>query len=99
MYVCICEPVTESDIHEAVSQGCTTLRDLRKTLGCCGDCGRCARHAKEVLDQALGRQNPCDATICGEELAARAEPAPARPRIVRMTRSQHERRQEGHPVS
>ena len=99
MYVCICEPVTESDIHQAVSnQGCASLRDLRRTLGCCGDCGRCARHAKAVLDEALDSLAPCDAATCGEQSSC-ADPAHAPKRIARPTRNQHERRQESHPVS
>ena len=48
MYVCICQKVTERDIHEAVAQGAYRMRDLRKQLGVSSQCGKCAGCAKAV---------------------------------------------------
>lgn len=53
MYICLCQPVTDRQIRQAVDEGCSSLRQLRKELGCCGDCGRCAKAAKAVLQEAL----------------------------------------------
>jgi bacterioferritin-associated ferredoxin len=54
MYVCICKAVTERDIHEAVTEGCYSMRHLRQSLGVCSGCGRCGHSALEVLRCALG---------------------------------------------
>lgn len=54
MYVCICSGVTESDIHDVVSEGCHSLEHLQQTLGVCTACGRCGRSALEVLECAVG---------------------------------------------
>lgn len=53
MYVCICNAVTEQDIHDTVAEGSSSMRELRERLGvgaCCGRCGSCARG---VLRDAL----------------------------------------------
>ncbi|WP_333857339.1 (2Fe-2S)-binding protein [Denitromonas sp.] len=52
MYVCICNAVTEKDIHHAAANGARRVRDLR-VLGVTADCGKCACAAKCCLDQAL----------------------------------------------
>ncbi|KAA3649243.1 MAG: bacterioferritin [Proteobacteria bacterium] len=52
MYVCICNAVTEKDIHHAAANGARRVRDLR-TLGVTVDCGKCACAAKCCLDQAV----------------------------------------------
>ncbi len=58
MYVCVCNAVTEDDIHEAARNGARRLRDLRGCLGVSADCGRCACHAKTCLDSAIEQQQP-----------------------------------------
>ena len=52
MYVCLCNGVTERDIHEAASRGARTVKDLRRDLGVASDCGKCASCAREVLCEA-----------------------------------------------
>jgi len=32
MYVCICNGVTERDIHQAIDEGASSVRDLNKAL-------------------------------------------------------------------
>jgi bacterioferritin-associated ferredoxin len=52
MIVCVCNNVSERDIHNAVRCGITTIKGLRDELGvsaCCGKCGSCA---KKVLKDA-----------------------------------------------
>lgn len=57
MYVCVCNAVTEKQIHKAIDDGLRTLRELRQVLGVTAECGRCARCARDCLrvcaDQAL----------------------------------------------
>ena len=52
MYVCICQQVTDRDIHHAVAQGACRMRDLREQLGVSSQCGKCAGCAKAVLQEA-----------------------------------------------
>ncbi|MGA7950361.1 MAG: (2Fe-2S)-binding protein [Thiobacillaceae bacterium] len=52
MYVCVCQQVTDRDIHQAVAQGACRMRDLRKQLGVSSQCGKCAGCAKAVLQEA-----------------------------------------------
>jgi len=52
MYVCICNSVTDRDIHEAAARGARTVKDLRRELGVASDCGKCASCAREVLCEA-----------------------------------------------
>lgn len=56
MYVCICNAVTERHIGEAVSEGVSTLRELRTRLGVAGECGRCASCARDCLRTAIAEQ-------------------------------------------
>ncbi|MDE2202958.1 MAG: bacterioferritin-associated ferredoxin [Burkholderiaceae bacterium] len=53
MYVCICNQVTDHEIHGAARLGVSTLDELAETLGvgtCCGQCRDCAR---QVLAEAV----------------------------------------------
>ncbi|MDI1310394.1 MAG: (2Fe-2S)-binding protein [Methylotenera sp.] len=52
MYVCICQAVTESDIHQAAQNGVKTLKDLRAKLGVTMECGRCAACSMQCLRNA-----------------------------------------------
>lgn len=54
MYVCVCQAVTERQIHQAAQQGAKTLKDLRRELGVSAECGRCATCAKQCLRDAHG---------------------------------------------
>ena len=52
MYVCICNAVTDRQIHEAVVGGARTLNDLWRDLGVTLECGRCASCARGCLEAA-----------------------------------------------
>lgn len=52
MYVCVCQAVTDRQIHEAAMGGARTLKDLRRDLGVTRDCGRCATCARDCLKEA-----------------------------------------------
>lgn len=52
MYVCVCQAVTERDIHQAAQSGVKTLKDLRAQLGVTTECGRCAACSMQCLRNA-----------------------------------------------
>ncbi len=58
MFVCICNAVRESDIHQAVKDGACNLRDLARVTGCTTRCGKCAPTVMEVLRNSRGEQAP-----------------------------------------
>lgn len=49
MYVCLCNGITDKDIKKAVTQGATSVSDLRSMLGVSNQCGTCVEAAQEVL--------------------------------------------------
>jgi bacterioferritin-associated ferredoxin len=52
MYVCVCQAVTDREIHQAAKNGAKSLRDLRRDLRVGVDCGRCASCARKCLKSA-----------------------------------------------
>ena len=56
MYICICNAVTDSDIHRAAEDGVQSLEQLKMATGCSGNCGMCKDTAREVLVEALRTQ-------------------------------------------
>lgn len=52
MYICICNGITEREIHSAVENGANSLADLRRELGVATQCGRCAQHARQILKES-----------------------------------------------
>ena len=64
MYVCICNQVTDKQIHAAVQKGHTSLGgmcDALKVAHCCGQCKDCAR---EVFDEAMSQNPIAQAAAC-----------------------------------
>ena len=57
MYVCICKAVSEKRIARAVSEGATTLKDLREATGLGTNCGKCVPQAYQQLRDALDRRH------------------------------------------
>lgn len=53
MFVCVCHAVTDTQIREAVENGCCSMRDLRNELNVATQCGRCACHARDLLHTTL----------------------------------------------
>lgn len=53
MFVCICNNVTEKDIHQAVNDGAYSLDCLARELAVSTCCGQCACFADDVLHDAL----------------------------------------------
>jgi bacterioferritin-associated ferredoxin len=70
MYVCICNAVTEQDIHDIVAEGSGSMRELRERLGVCDCCGRCASCARDVLNHALRATPRLQAAASSRECTA-----------------------------
>ena len=56
MYVCVCNAVTERDIHDAVENGVHNMTQLARTTGCSSTCGSCQEMAQEVLADAMSEK-------------------------------------------
>lgn len=56
MYVCVCNAVTERDIHQAVENGASTVKHLKESLGVSADCSSCASCAKACIKAAKKQQ-------------------------------------------
>ena len=52
MIVCLCNPVTDSQIQVCATDGCGSFREMAAKLGVAQQCGRCACYAKQVFDAA-----------------------------------------------
>ena len=55
MYICICNAVTEKQVHKAAEQGASSLEDLQIDLGVATCCGQCADDACTALEGARQR--------------------------------------------
>ncbi len=53
MYICICNAVTEKDIHKAVKQGVSSLDELSQLTSVSLRCGNCQNRACKALESAL----------------------------------------------
>jgi bacterioferritin-associated ferredoxin len=53
MYVCICNAVTERDIHQAVQQGISSLEQLSEITSVSRACGCCENHASQIIEEAM----------------------------------------------
>jgi bacterioferritin-associated ferredoxin len=56
MYVCVCNAVTERDIHDAVENGVQNMNQLTRTTGCSSTCGSCQDMAAEILADAMAEK-------------------------------------------
>ena len=65
MYVCVCNAVTERDIHHAVANGATTVKHLKESLGVSADCGSCASCAKACIKAAKHQQAAPSTSLSG----------------------------------
>ncbi|MFQ5609656.1 MAG: bacterioferritin-associated ferredoxin [Woeseiaceae bacterium] len=66
MYVCICNAVTDREIHAAAEAGVEDLWALQKELGVATQCGSCRDGASRILSE--------------HRTAAAAQPALYRPK-------------------
>ena len=55
MYVCICNAVTEDDVHGCVAAGACSTRQVKEACGWKPGCGSCTRRLGMVISEALPR--------------------------------------------
>lgn len=53
MYVCICKGITDRQIKEAVYDGSTSVKALRRNLGVSSQCGRCTELTQEIIEETM----------------------------------------------
>ncbi|GAB4313171.1 MAG: (2Fe-2S)-binding protein [Geminocystis sp.] len=56
MYVCICNGVTEKDIHKAVERGICSLDQLSAKTSVTKHCGCCTEYACKVIEEAMAQR-------------------------------------------
>jgi bacterioferritin-associated ferredoxin len=54
MYVCVCNPVTDTEVRNCVRRGACTLSDLQMQLGVAIQCGTCASTALAIVEEVTG---------------------------------------------
>ncbi|MEV6139433.1 (2Fe-2S)-binding protein [Nocardia sp. NPDC051990] len=64
MYVCICNAVSESDVHSCVAAGASSTAQVKKACGWKPGCGSCTRRLSELVGQA------CSAIVQDVEVPA-----------------------------
>jgi bacterioferritin-associated ferredoxin len=53
MYVCICNAVSETDVHRCVAAGACSTKQVKNTCGWKPGCGSCTRRLAEVFSEAM----------------------------------------------
>ena len=53
VYVCICNGVTDRQIHEAAASGVRTVAELTMRTGCGASCGSCLDLAGSLLESRI----------------------------------------------
>ncbi|MFD0904452.1 (2Fe-2S)-binding protein [Actinomadura sediminis] len=84
MYVCICNAVTEDDVHGCMASGaCATVKDVKAACGMKPGCGSCTRRISAMVSEYRTASELADALTGGPlPLAAVPEPAPQAPGTV-----------------
>jgi bacterioferritin-associated ferredoxin len=63
LYVCICNAVTEREMHAAIDAGATTIKALNRQLGVGAQCGACVGCAKACLAKRQGQTTAFPANV------------------------------------
>jgi len=58
VYLCICKPVSDEQIREAVELGARTIGDLNTRFGIGAECGKCTDSVREFLETCLAPPTP-----------------------------------------
>lgn len=59
MIVCICRGVSDREIRAVVSQGASSLAEVRAELGTGECCGKCSRQVRELIDRHVPVGRTC----------------------------------------
>lgn len=53
MFVCVCQAVTDREIHEAIDRGVDHVDQLEELCGVGSGCGSCRTMAQELIEARL----------------------------------------------
>lgn len=82
MYVCICNAVTEDDVHGCMANGaCATVKDVKTACGMKPGCGSCTRRISAMVSEYRTASELADA-LTGGALPLSAVPEPTAPEPV-----------------
>ncbi|TMR03480.1 hypothetical protein ETD83_10340 [Actinomadura soli] len=77
MYVCICNAVTEDDVHGCMARGCRTAKEVKAACGFKPACGTCTKRIHTMVSQYRTASELADALTGGPAgLSAVPEQAP-----------------------
>lgn len=80
MIVCVCQRVSDRDIHRAAAQGVHRFDELQRATGVSTCCGRCEDCARDTLAEAVAASAARRVTVLQPAgLRPAAMPAPAFP--------------------
>ncbi|MEV0581842.1 (2Fe-2S)-binding protein [Nonomuraea sp. NPDC050310] len=51
-YVCICRAVTENEVHDCITAGARSAKQIRDTTGAGADCASCVRKICAILKRS-----------------------------------------------
>lgn len=51
MFVCVCNGITDRDIHRALESGDRNIRQLQHSLGVASQCGSCEELTREIIEE------------------------------------------------
>jgi bacterioferritin-associated ferredoxin len=89
MYVCICNAITEDDVHGCMASGCATAKAVKAACGFKPGCGMCTKRIYTMVSQYRTANELADALTGGpralmpapspEPTAPTAHPVPTAP--------------------
>ncbi|RFS86355.1 hypothetical protein D0T12_07095 [Actinomadura spongiicola] len=65
MYVCICNAVTEDDVHGCMASGCRTAKEVKAACGFKPGCGTCTRRIHAMVSEYRTASELADALTGG----------------------------------
>lgn len=75
MYVCICNAITEDDVHGCMASGCATAKAVKAACGFKPGCGMCTKRIYTMVSEYRTANELADA-LTGGPLALMAAPEP-----------------------
>lgn len=82
MYVCVCNAVTEDDVHDSLAGGASSTKEVRAACGMKPDCGSCTKRLCATVSRWRTASDLADAITGGPllfEIVAAPPPRPAAP--------------------
>ncbi|MGI5206796.1 (2Fe-2S)-binding protein [Spirillospora sp. CA-108201] len=76
MYVCICNAVTEDDVHGCMASGCTTAKAVKAACGFKPGCGLCTKRIHTMVSEYQASTAMADALAGGPHALTALPEAP-----------------------